>query len=554
MPHNHELHIHDLDRCVFDSSPFEKHETADNKQDENSEIVEHEYVSADITIKVDTADPDIINIDDELGRVNRELQRYTNEADNADYAFAVLSGLMSGAIDAIFVGETKITSKDIGLSHQQVNNFIQKYAKARGFDRARLKDAIGDLEGAFEVAQDNVWKGANIGVGAKNHHLADIAHHPTPFGLVSAIIVQFLRVGTFVNKEGEWHFILVKTTPSDIIQILAPAVITGILNWLVAIAEEKYEEESGEEVPKALRRAAHLVASTPMIIEVAKCANNWFSHLVSDMGGSKKTAGQGMGIPGVFLSFLHELSSLPVLKETGLPAVVNDLYVSHKMDLRHELALGKAVGRQAIPVIFNEIFVRTGFFVTRLAVQIAEHKNLKDIEWGNVVPLRNRTVERMLTVASMTFTVADTADAAIHAALESAGNWVLFAGRFTARFNYVGAGRAVIAIVREISSEKREAQLLHEKRILTSVKTGFVMQELEAYKAQLEGLLSTYIAEDVEAFITGFNYMNRGLKSGDSDLVIEGNVVIQRVLGREPQFTSQEEFDNLVESDIPLIL
>ena len=27
-----------------------------------------------------------------------------------------------------------------------------------------LKDAIGDLEKAFKVAQDNVWKGAGIGV------------------------------------------------------------------------------------------------------------------------------------------------------------------------------------------------------------------------------------------------------------------------------------------------------------------------------------------------------------------------------------------------------
>ena len=87
----------------------------------------------------------VIDIDAELARVNKELKRYTNEADKADYAFAVFSGILSGAIDAIFVGETRITGKDIGLSHQQVNNFIQEYAKSRGFDRERLKDAISDL-------------------------------------------------------------------------------------------------------------------------------------------------------------------------------------------------------------------------------------------------------------------------------------------------------------------------------------------------------------------------------------------------------------------------
>ena len=49
-------------------------------------------------------------------------------------------------------------------------------------------------------------------------------------------------------------------------------------------------------------------------------------------------------------------------------------------------------------------------------------------------------------------------------------------------------------------------------------------------------------------------YSNEGLKTNNSDLVIKGNVTIQRVLGREPQFTTQKEFDDLMESDIPLVL
>ena len=52
----------------------------------------------------------------------------------------------------------------------------------------------------------------------------------------------------------------------------------------------------------------------------------------------------------------------------------------------------------------------------------------------------------------------------------------------------------------------------------------------------------------------GFDFMNQGIASSDSDLVIKGNVVIQRVLGRELQFTNQKEFDDLMESDIPLVL
>lgn len=314
------------------------------------------------------------------------------------------------------------------------------------------------------MAQDNIWKGAGIGVSAKNHHLADLAHHPTPLGLASSIIVQFLRIGTFVNKDGEWHFTLVETSAKDIVEILAPAVITGILNWLVFIATKKYEQDEGKEVPAALRKLAHLVASTPIIIELAKCADNWFGHLVSDMGGSKNTAGGGMGIPGVFIALLYEFASLPIMRNTGLPMLVNELYEKQKIDFRHEIPLYKAAGKQAIPVAFNEIYVRIGYFASHLATELAEHGNdVAKVNWNNVIPFRNRTVDRMLAVASMTFTVADTADAAVHAAIESGGNWVLFSGRFVTRFNYVGAGRAAVAIVKEISNERKEAQLIHER-------------------------------------------------------------------------------------------
>ena len=366
--------------------------------------------------------------------------------------------------------------------------------------------------------------------------------------------MQFLRIGTFVNKEGEWHFILVKTEAKDIVETLTPAVITGVLNWLVMLGEKVYQEKTGEEIPKALRGIAHFAASTPMLIEIAKCADNWFGHLVSDMGGSKNTAGGGMGIPGVFVSFLYELASLPVLKDSGLPAFVNDLYENQKLDLRHELCLYKELGKQSIPVIFNEIYTRVLFFASRLGIQTAEHKRLKDIDWKSVMPFGNRVIDRMLMISGMTFTLADTADAAVHAAIESCGNWVMFSGVFVSRFNYVGAGRAAIAIVKEVSNEQKEAQLLHEKLILTNAKTVGVIERFSAYRTALEERVSNYLAEDMEAFLTGFDYMKQGMESGDSDLVIKGNVVIQRVLGREPQFTNRKEFDELMDSDEALIL
>ncbi|MBP3891131.1 MAG: M48 family metallopeptidase [Solobacterium sp.] len=535
--------------------------TVEDLQEENEREEEQEIINASITIEDKSSEASVANevpveyqiaLEQRLNQVNNELDRYTNYADGVQYAYSIACGIISGAIDSAFFADTTIINNDIGFSHRQVNEFIQEYAASRGLGGDRLKDCISDLEQAFKVAQDNVWKGADIGVSAKNHHLADLAHHPTPAGLMSALIVQFLRVGTFVNKDGEWHFKFVPTTKEDIANIAIPAVITGVLNWLIAISTEKYEEESGKEIPQALKRLAHVIASTPEIIEVVKCADNWFGHLVSDMGGSKNTAGGGMGVPGVFLSLLHEVSSLPILKDSNLPAIVNDLYVNKKLDLRHELALAENLKLQSVPVIFNEICVRLGFMLLQLETELLENGSLERVNWRRVVPFANRSVDRCLAIAAITFNVVDTGDAALRAAIESGGNWVLFSGRFVARYNFVGAGRAALAIVKEVSNEKKEAQLIHERMLLMDTKAQIMYQQLQQFKAQLEEKVSNYLAEDISAFMEGFDYMKEGLETGDSNLVIKGNVVIQKVLGREPQFTTQEEFDELMESDAPL--
>ena len=528
-----------------------------------SETVETEDVvtgelSVEVKIDNQSVQPQITDIEAELARVNKELDRYTNHADAGEYAIAVGIGIVAGIIDSIYVGDTLITNGDVALSHKQVNNFIQEYAEKRGIGRERLKDAIAELEKAFPVLQDNSWNGANIKVSAKNHHLADLAHHPTPIGLLSAIMVQFLRVGTFVNRDGEWHFIFVKTSKEDILKIAVPALLTALLNWLVSANEKDYEEETGNKVPESIHKMIHLAASTPLLIEIAKCADNWFGHLVSDMGGSKSTAGGGMGIPGVFISMLYEVAALLGLKDTNLPNIVNDLYQNQKLDMRHEIAALHAMKKQAVPVLFVDLYTRVMYFACELGKQMGSIERMggtyKDINWSRVIPFNNRSVDRMLLIASMTFNIADTTDAAVHAALESGGNWVLFSGRFVARYNYVGAGRAALAIVKEVSNEKKEAELIHQKLILTEIKTRQVVQAIEEYKAWLEERYTTFLAEDIQEFMNGFDYMKKGIESNDSNLVIKGNLVIQKVLERDPQFTNQEEFDELMDSDMPLVL
>ena len=226
----------------------------------------------------------------------------------------------------------------------------------------------------------------------------------------------------------------------------------------------------------------------------------------------------------------------------------------HKFDIRHEIALGHQVKVQAISVAFNEINIRTVYMLGKLVEEVSLHNGFDGINWRCVIPFANRTVDRMIAVSAMTFNVVDTADAALRAAIESGGNWIIFSGRFVARYNYVGAGRAALAIVREFSNEKKEAQLIHERMILMDAKAQMMYGQLQDFKARLDEKLTEYLAEDIEAFLEGFDDINEGVESNDSDIVIRGNVTILRVLGREAQFSNQAEFDDLMNSDIPLQL
>lgn len=424
-------------------------------------------------IAAQIADIDARNaeIQNKIDALNTEIDRLTNHADGLDYTIAVASGVLCGMIDSLVIGEFSF-ERGKAVSHRQMNGFITKFAKLNGYKGERLDGAISFLEKKFPVAQDNIWKGANIGVGTKNHHLADFAYHPTLLGLVASIVVQLFRTGIFVDRNGEWHFVLVKTKRTErteLIWIWLSIIISGLLLWMCNIAESKYKDKIDEKIPKPIQKLIKLLAAAPAVISVLRVAGNWAGHMVSDMGGSKNTAGGGMGIPGLFVSLLHELSSLPLLKDTGLPKIVNNLYVKEKFDMRSELAVLNELGRQAIPVLLGEVLVRSFYFVRRLVCEYKEHGNFKDVNWNAVIPFKNRTIARMMTIESGTFTAIDLADAAIRSAIKNGPPTnPLFWKDFILRVNFVGVGRFVIAVATDVGMGIKRQKAINDKLKLKS--------------------------------------------------------------------------------------
>lgn len=371
----------------------------------------------------------ILHNQEKIDEFNKEIDRLTNHADGIDNIVAVGSGMLAGLVDAFWVGEFSLDrGRDWGT--KKVDGFVEDFAKKLGY---KPKEGTDPVEGAirflekFGAPSDSVTP---VFGGGLQHHLRDFAHHPTLVGLVFSLLTQFTGKSYGTNTAGS--FIIVDVKEKTLI---------------------------GEDFPRKL------------LFGVVY----WFLHIISDMAGSSSTPGAGTGLPGPLLSFLKELSALPVFNNKD---GVNDFSVwisklfngtllakrdergkiteAMRFDLRAEIGVAHEIGRQAIPVIINECIVRGFYFIRRLAMEIKE-KNIRQfselnrIDFEKVKPWKNRTIIRMLTISTATMTAVDVIDATIQGAIKSGGNAALFAKEFILRVNFVGVGRFAIAVGTDVA-------------------------------------------------------------------------------------------------------
>ena len=501
--------------------------------------MENEIFAAEVFLHPVNTSEATKEIDEELVGIEEQIKNLTSEASKLDYAVAVISGLFAGAIDAFVVKETDFTRFSTETVFDQIRDI---------FNKARIK--LPPLE---KVQKPVMKKAAEAGIPDYLPYLEKLASINNPFGLCAAVVLQMARAGMLVKKGDKIRILPegINQEKGIILGIISAAV--GAMKWLSDVAGQVNED--GEQFKHSLLfgRVCQLIRTAPAFSKIVDAIEKWQRQLLNEMRTIKNDPEPGMSVDKVFASFMNMLAAEPALNSPMLKKAVKFAQDAKRRGIT-DIPIVKMLNRQAFPVLINEILVRTFYFAAGLARELKGTEEVNELDWSKVLPFGNRTIDRMLTVSSMTLSIADTADAAIHAAIDSGGNSALFAVKFITRFNYVAAGRSAFAVVKEISYEKQQADLIHMKRLLTEAKTEKALEILQKYQNELEERVSAYLAEDIQQFLKGFDTMDRGLETKDSDLVIAGNVIIQRVLGREPQFTNQQEFNNLMDSDMPLML
>ena len=405
----------------------------------------------------------------ELDDAYEDIERLTNQADGYDYAIAVSSGIIAGLIDSFFVGEWDFKNAK-KQSNTAINNKIIDFAKKdpryiswcegvgktnrwKQRDPNRLASAVEFLEEKYVLPGDNDWKFEGSGISASSHHLDDFCHHPTLIGMICCIIVQFTGNAKYHTSTGE--VISVPVSVNEYGKFVSDKVFgkvfAGIINWF---------------------------------FNAAQTLKNQKGHLMSDMAGSLsavKGKKGGAGVPGTVMSTLKELSTLPCFKDSSFAenlrtayqngigngnsqldlGIFNNLFdgANSKFDMRTEIAVKHELKRQSVPVIINEIIVRAFYFIRRFVEQMKITQSLMDIEWKKLLPMNNRTIVRMMTVASGTFCLVDLGDAAIRSGIESSGDMPVFFSKFILKVNFVGIGRFTVAVGADLYMEARKARM-----------------------------------------------------------------------------------------------
>ena len=108
---------------------------------------------------------------------------------------------------------------------------------------------------------------------------------------------------------------------------------------------------------------------------------------------------------------------------------------------------------------------------------------------------------------------------------------------------------ALTAAYKMVRQAEKEMQVARERRIEIEDACNESIALICQYRQEMEYVVNNYLSEKLETFEKGFEAMDKAILEDDTDGYISGNAAIQEILGYKAQFRSQEEFDDLMDSD-----
>lgn len=106
------------------------------------------------------------------------------------------------------------------------------------------------------------------------------------------------------------------------------------------------------------------------------------------------------------------------------------------------------------------------------------------------------------------------------------------------------------AYYNSLVSVLNEAKVAHEERLRIEAECAASIAAIKEYQLEIELVINNYLRENIEVFSKAFTEMELAYNTGDVDSFIGGTNTIVRQLGGVPLFETQEEFNELMKSNI----
>ena len=423
------------------------------------------------------------DLDEFMGKMIFMDKDICKNIDKYDVALAVSSGTLTAALDIIWVNDISFVDAHT-WGNGQVDNFVMKAAKSKGYNGNDIAGAIIKLEDDFPMDGDLLM---NKFGGGLQHHLRDFSHHPTPVGLLFSLLMQFTGKGYGTDGTGKF-------------------VKYDIPEWQ----------------PKGFEDSIYLGTVS------------WLFHIVSDIAGtsrSRRMGKEGTGLPGPLMSFLKEISAIPGIrsiagknnaantpnKESNYKFSVicsklfngtllrehdengkNVLHKKLRFDLRTELGIvhESIKNKQYIPVVLNDLIISSFYSVCRFAQQIQDNdvkslEELNTIDIRECLPWKNEAIRQMRMIGAAAFSIIDLSAAGIKAALKNKDNPSGFALDFIQGINYWGLGNLALASNSEflVKIQKMQVGFLaaaekQKQAIIEKIPNGKAAWDLNKYTAE----------------------------------------------------------------------
>ena len=532
--------------------------------------------------------------------------------DKCDVTAAIASGAVSAGLDFFLVGELSlVTAHDLGKRRAKElvtriagSEYVSGIAKAKGikpFKGTDISKSIEYLENVFPYNADKLTN--NFG-GGKQHHLRDFCHHPSIMGLLFSILSQFTCCGFGTNKYG--NFICPNIEDRSLIgKNFSEKIYNGTVCWafhlisdMAGSSSSAIEGKDGTGIPGPLLATLKELSSLSGIKKICEDKDGYSKFSVTC---SKLFNGTLLGtheddnlVKGCELKFdlRTEMGIVTdaIDKKQYVPVIINEVIVRVFYSIRRFYHSIKAIQIEKVSDLLllnpsdflpwnskqltHMLLISSASFSVieiasagiKAAVKNPHNKSgfaldfLQSINYCGIGRLTLAITDEAGLVLSASYQkFAELAESKITALTERvpdseqtlktiniAGNMAVAVLSAGTPFGFVSAS---IGVYQQIADAVKELELSHEERIRVEAECAQNIAIIRENREEMELCVSEYMSEHLQVFSTALDEMDTAIANNDTDGFIGGNAKIQKKLGSDYSFSTQDEFEDIMSSE-----